>query len=688
MWDDLFRPNEHLSPQRCAGVSSLGRRIKGSLSVFVVGILALASPGLPTQAAPPPLPKPESAWQAVDLMQHVFGIQPDLPPAASAGSDKGRVPQPRIVRPGLFAHSMPIREAVSPDGLWLAGTDDGALYVRSVGQEAGVILAQPSDGWRWDVEGARWAPESDWIAVRRIRDADVPRIPIVDWETEMVRRVPYSRAGEPLPDLQIWIVNRNTGETRRIEHAPDSAYLHAVAWNPRGTRLRFLEADRLLKKLDLMEFDLRSGEVQRILEEAGTSNVIGLEMLTGYAARLDDLGLVHFLDERGQFLWLSERSGVRRLYLYDLAGNLQSELNRDAPAGPIERVEHVDRDGGGVFVTAHGNPERPQDQQLYRVDLDTGAWARISDGPVIRSAFPAPTAGSLLVFRAGLPDLARIDRFGLDGEHEKTVWSADFETLRPYRQSTRRLRLPAADRETRLDALLVTPRDLDSDRRYPLIELIYGGPNMRFVPNDPQSPWLWEAFSLANQGYVVVMIDGRGTPGRGRAFHDFSYGRFGQVEIDDHRAALEQLLSDHDFIDPKRIGILGHSWGGYFALRAMLQAPGLYSAAVLAAPGVDLIDFRVAIEPYMGCLPQECPEAYQAGANTPQLDRLAGPVLIMHGTADDDVPVGETFELVAALEAAGKPYELRIFPGLDHRVQRARGYGRHLHRFFSEALAP
>ena len=119
-------------------------------------------------------------------------------------------------------------------------------------------------------------------------------------------------------------------------------------------------------------------------------------------------------------------------------------------------------------------------------------------------------------------------------------------------------------------------------------------------------------------------------------------------------------------MDMKRVGVFGHSWGGYFALRAMLQRPGLYKVGVVSSGDADLKDFRVPIEPFMGCFPSDCPKAYERGSNTKIMDRLKGKLLIMHGTADEDVPFGESVKMIEALKKAGKIYDYTVFPGSNH----------------------
>jgi dipeptidyl aminopeptidase/acylaminoacyl peptidase len=228
--------------------------------------------------------------------------------------------------------------------------------------------------------------------------------------------------------------------------------------------------------------------------------------------------------------------------------------------------------------------------------------------------------------------------------------------------------VPAADGKTLLRALVVTPQPLEAGKRYPVIQSIYGGPNAINVPPSPTNTNLGIMRELARQGFVVVVLDGRGTPGRGRGFQNFGYGRFGQVETADQVAGLRNLAKDRPYMDLSRVGVMGGSWGGYFGLRTMLQAPELYKAGVFAAGAFELPTMRVAAEPYMGCAPKDCADAYAAGSNLALVGRLQAPLLILHGTADDDVPIEESRQLVRALEQAGKPHEFVAFEGGNHAM--------------------
>lgn len=208
------------------------------------------------------------------------------------------------------------------------------------------------------------------------------------------------------------------------------------------------------------------------------------------------------------------------------------------------------------------------------------------------------------------------------------------------------------------------PPGFDPSRSYPMLDDISAGPYAAYVPRTLGG--VMRRFGMAASGFVVV-IDGRGTPGRRRDFASAGCGAIGAHEIAEHAAALRQAAASRPYMDLSRVGVFGWSWGGYFAVRAMLQALELNRAGVAIAGPADLERFRASIEPYMGCLPRQCPDAYAAGSNTRPAGRLAGNLLLIHGTSDDDVPLGETLRLADALARAGKPFDMLLLQEDDHQ---------------------
>lgn len=594
----------------------------------------------------------------------------------------------RVVRPGLFADDPPVREVVSPDGRWLAGVREGDVWVRAAARrDSARLTTEGTPEFGYDVEGAKWSPDGRLLALRRMDRRGVPTIPIVRWGEPgaPVERRPYSRVGQPIPDPELHVVDREGGGSVHVELGEGEApYVHVVGWSEDGSALYVLRMSRLMDRLELLEADPETGATRTLLVETSETFIGGLPFLQGYADDLDAKNHVVFLGDGEGFVWTSERDGWRRLYLYDGDGELVRPLTPTRTE--VIRLEAVDPEGGRVYYSARPDPEDPHAEALLRAPIEGGEPERLVDGPVLEDLALGPRGEFLWVLRGGLEGTPTAELRRADGTPVRTVWSAaglldELPTPEPEPFTA-----TAADGETALHGMIFRPSDFVPSRSYPVVEMIYGGPNVAVVPRSPLNPFLWVHQALADAGFVVVSLDGRGTPGRGKAFQDAFHGRIGQGEIADHAAALRQAAADRPWMDLDRVGVMGHSWGGYFALRALLTAAGLYRVGVASAPAVDLEDFRVAVEPYMGCLPENCPEAYRAGSNTRLLDRLQGELLLLHGTADRDVPVGETLRLADALNGAGMRYDLVLFPGSSHGIPGNPTWWMRTTGFLTEAL--
>jgi dipeptidyl aminopeptidase/acylaminoacyl peptidase len=232
--------------------------------------------------------------------------------------------------------------------------------------------------------------------------------------------------------------------------------------------------------------------------------------------------------------------------------------------------------------------------------------------------------------------------------------------------------------------VLYRPDDFDPDRGYPVLDYIYNGPQITWVP------YTYNAFQhsvcrrYAGLGFVVLIVDGRGTTERGKAFQDFVHGNFGRYEIPDHVAAIRQLAAERPWMDLDRVGVTGGSFGGYMTLRAMLMAPDFYRVGVSVAPIAALEDVVAAgAESYMG-LPADDPEGYEYASCLNKADRLEGQLLIIHGSADVNAPFGSTVKMVDALVRAGKDFEFVMLPDQAHWPTGS--YGSHVDRVTREFL--
>ncbi|MCM8568901.1 prolyl oligopeptidase family serine peptidase [Gramella jeungdoensis] len=595
-------------------------------------------------------------------------------------------PKGRVLGPGLFNHIRPVREAYHSGSTTFAGhTPEGELYLRNEGEDEIKIIAQPEPGWRWDIADALWSPRGKQLLVRQVNDQEVPRIQLTQADTLIYR--PYSRAGEPLPKFQYYVITPATKTVTPVDHGLTKPYIHPLSWSKDGKEIRILRADRLMKTLELLRVDPRTGMAETWFKDSTENYLIGLDLLQGYTGRLQKANFFYFLDDREQFIYESERSGYYQLYLYNEDGDLLRPLTNYKENGLVSHLVEVNHDTGWVYFIAQGDTKEPYAEQLYRTSLNSTSIQKIVDGPYFTEIFFSEAKDSLWVWRNDMEKYSKLEIYDPAGEKLSSHWSADMSALTGLGFAPEFEQLPATDAETFIETMILKPKDFDSHKKYPVVEWIYGAAHTNAIHRTALHPINIQLQNLANSGFIVVIIDGRGTPGRGAKFRNFSYGKFGQLEIKDHVYALQQLASKHPYMNLEQLGISGHSWGGHYALRAVLEHPDFYKAAHLSAAAIDPARFRIAIEPYMGCLPADCPEAYERSALTPKLGSLKAPLLIHHGSADDDVPITDSYQLVKALKERNyKNFEFKEFEGMDHIIMRNPKWEQDMIKFFKKEL--
>jgi dipeptidyl aminopeptidase/acylaminoacyl peptidase len=223
----------------------------------------------------------------------------------------------------------------------------------------------------------------------------------------------------------------------------------------------------------------------------------------------------------------------------------------------------------------------------------------------------------------------------------------------------------AADGKTDLCGLLYKPYDFDAAKKYPVLDNIYAGFQLTWVARTFANGSGALAQAYANLGFVVFALDGRGTPDRGKAFQDVVYGNLGRYEIPDHLAVLKQLAAARAYMDMSRVGVFGASFGGYFTIRAMLQAPEVFHVGVAVAPVTDFRQVSGFAELLLGP-PESNKASYDFASNLRMAGNLDGHLLLIHGTSDLNAPLSATIQMIEALSKAGKPYDLVLLPGQDH----------------------
>lgn len=551
---------------------------------------------------------------------------------------------------------------LSPDGNRIAFVGDGELHVVEIGSgpprrlthDAGgaisnglaEFVAQEEMGRH---DGFWWSPDSARIAYQQTDTAGVERLTIADARNPDHRphEWPYPRPGRANAEVRLGIVSAEGGPTQWVEW--DRArypYLATVKWK-KNAPLTILVQDRPQTEEVLLEVDAATGRTRALLAERDDAWL-----------RIDQR-MPDWRSDGSGFLWVTERRGHRELELRDRDGDLDRVIV-PGPAG-LRDVVHLDDERRAVYVIASQDPTQAR---LYRYKLDAGSveprllspkpglhGARFSEGgDIFVHTHYGMTGDSVTVRRAGgealgtLVSVAEAPSFGLDLSATvelTTVTDASFH------------------------AALVRPHDFEP-ARYPVIVHVYGGPGGQMVRRS-SSAYLLDQW-IADHGYVVVRIDGRGTPSRGRVWERAIKGDLIDLPLRDQADALQALGVAYGELDLSRVGIFGWSFGGYFSAMAVMRRPDVFHAGVAGAPVVDWRDYDTHYtERYMG-LPQDNPSGYDAAGVLTWAADLSRPLLIIHGTADDNVYFMHTLKLTDALFRAGKPYELLPLAGLTHMV--------------------
>lgn len=603
------------------------------------------------------------------------------------------------------------RELLSPDGAWFAGVDAWAdsikdfpgfnIYLRPSGGGARMTLTTSGiRGYNWSYDDyfeteAKWSPDSRRLAALKIDYRALDSIPIIHWlkpHTE-VEWWSWRRPDGPYDTNELYLLDVRTRREIRVDTGSDpDRPIVILGWKDDASELYFARMDREYKQLDVMAADPATGRSRVVLTERSQTYVGGWEV--GGSWRFRGFNL---LDDGKRFLWDSERSGWNGLYLYSLDGALIRRLTPDSilvggPYGTRGDVAAVDEGAGWVYFSGHGDRRRPYDVQLYRVGLDGAHLTRLTDGTGQHYVRFAPSKQCFIDMRTTVRDpLASVLRKA-DGSLLRPLESGNVEAytalkLRPREEFV----VKADDGKTDLYGVLYLPRDFDPGRKYPVIDFIYGGPANIGSSKTFGDNLGWSAEAMAQLGFVTFTVDARGTPDRGKAFQEVAYHNIGRHEITDHVAALHQLAAARPYMDLSRVGITGGSWGGYFTVRAMLQAPEVYAVGVAAGSQFEFLEHLPnVITPWLG-QPAAHPEEYRYASNYWLADQLKGKLLLVHGTSDANVPFSPFMRMTDAFIRAGKFFDMLVLPEASHHSSQyhSPGYAREVERrYLVEHLKP
>jgi len=505
--------------------------------------------------------------------------------------------------------------------------------------------------------GYWWSPDESAIALTKVDESPVPLATRSEIYADRIETIQqrYPFAGSDNVDIDLGIYRIKDRKTDWLELDKAGRWLLArVKWVGDSQHLSYQWQSRNQQKLNLLIYNRREKSERELLTETSDS----------WVNLHNDL---HFLEDNKHFIWASERSGHKHLYLYRLDGSLIRQLS--SGDWQVDELEAVDESTGALYYTAR--KESPLESHLYRSQLNSSSAAnptRITEREGMHDIEFSSDARSYLDTYSSPQQPKQVSLHGPTGNH--LAWLSENKItedhpLSPYLRNWRYPEfgeLEASDGQT-LYYKMTKPSDFDAEKKYPVLVYVYGGPGAQRVTKSWGSEFVQY---MAQQGFIVFTLDNRGSANRGKSFEAPIYKNMGGPEIEDQVTGV-QYLTNLPFVDAERIGIYGHSYGGYMSLLAMFKAPEHFKAGVAGAPVTDwrLYDTHYT-ERFMG-MPDEG-NAYANSSVFPYSKNLKGDLLIYHGMADDNVLFTHSTKLYKQLQDNAQSFEMMNYPGKKHSI--------------------
>jgi dipeptidyl aminopeptidase/acylaminoacyl peptidase len=572
----------------------------------------------------------------------------------------------------------------SPDGKREVYIRDWNLWVRGVGgtgQERQLTTdgvkefgyATDNAGWaRSERAIVLWSADSKKVATYQQDEREVGEMYLVDTRVghPTLRQWKYPLPGDKVVAmLHRVVIDVDTGRVVRFQMPPDyhramlgdNFSVNDMKWSPDGSQLAFVSTSRDHKQAVVRVADTATGAVRTVFDET---------VPTHYESRGWNV-----LWATNEVVWYSQRDDWGHLYLYDLAtGTLKNRIT--SGEGPVSQIVRVDEKTRTIWFTAFGR-EQGQDpyfRHLYRIGMDGKNYVSLTPDEGDHDVQVSPS-GRFLVDTYSKPDVPPLVvlRDG-DGKVVMQVEKADISKLlatgwKPPTPIT----VKAEDGKTDLYGLMFRPANFDPSRKYPIVNNAYPGPQSGSTGSRSFSAARGDRQALAELGFIVVNIDGRGTPNRSKSFHDYYYGRMGRDNtLPDQVAGMKDLARKYPWIDIERAGMWGHSGGGFIAADAMFRYPDFFKVGISESGNHDQRAYEDDWgERYQGLLVKtdDGKDNYEIEANQTFAKNLKGKLLLAHGMMDGNVPPYNTLLVVEALINANKDFDLLLFPNQAH------GYG-------------
>jgi len=624
----------------------------------------------------------------------------------------------RLFRCQLASYSCAVRDTlpddrpfvISPDSVWEAFIHQFNVWLRPRNGADSMQLTTDGTAEWWYGNGPprpyqmmrndtiqrpslRWSPDSRKIAVSRQDARGVERMHYISYTPQRPRHFsqPYALPGDtvvPLPSVHVLTLPANlaanggnggrrniadqvTNSPVKLPTRPNQISLGGggggfggqadSTWSRNSSRVHFTFLTRASKALYLVEADPATGEAK----------VLAADSAKTWVETSPQDPPSWYVTEDGEVIWWSERDGWAHLYRMAQTGTVRNQITQGA--WPVGAVRHVDETAKQIYFTARGRePGRfIYYAHLYRVNFDGSGLTLLTPEDADHRIDFSPSGKYFVDIQSRIESPpVTVLRAAPDGRVLRKLEQADVTRLKAIGWTPPEVfQVKARDGITDIYGTMFKPSDFDSTKKYPVIDHIYPGPQIGSV-----GQWRFttggEERAIAELGFIVVEIDHLGTPLRSKAFHDNYYGNFHDNGLPDHVAAIKQLGARYPWMDLDRVGIYGHSGGGFASTDAMLSFPEFFKVAVSSAGNHDNRSYNIYwAEKYQGLMKRDTvrkSDNFESAANKTYAKNLQGHLLLMHGDMDDNVHPAMTIQLVNELIKANKDFDLIVAPDRAH----------------------
>jgi len=570
----------------------------------------------------------------------------------------------------VFPKGKQMYALLSPDAEKIAFVYDNNMYVKDLASnqitqittdgQVNHIINGASD-WVYEeelglVRAYQWAPDSKKIAFYRFDESDVKEYTLNYYNDGVYPEsytYKYPKVGEKNSIVDLYIYDLPSGKKIKVDTGKDKdTYIAKIQWSKDPNTLTFIHLNRHQNHLKLFKVDAKTGQSTILLEEKSKYYV-------------DEYNNLTFLPDGKRFLWTSDRSGFNHIYLYDMSGRLRKQITKGEWG--VTKFQGYDKNRKVLYYQS--SERGPKVRDVYAINLKGRKKSRITKQKGWNEISFSPTFDYYTLTHSTINQPATYTIYTNQGKQVRVL-----QDNRPIIDEIKNHGCTPVEffdfnttEGVKLNGYMIKPPRFDPNKKYPLFMYLYGGPGNQQVVDQWMGAFYWWFQMLAQKGYVVACVDNRGTGGRGAEFKKMTYMQLGHYETIDQIEAAK-YLSAKPFIDEKRTGIFGWSYGGYMSSLCLLKGNDVFELGIAVAPVTNWKWYdSIYTERFMRT-EKENPKGYHDNSPVYFADRLKGKYLLIHGLADDNVHFQNTAEMARALVDANKQYETYFYTNKNHGI--------------------